>query len=281
LSLPVLCEAGIGLKALDNTLYRKALWRYFECRRLEDANAAFEDAGVPSRYYKTETKNYFESLWDTYQKFGGDPNLEASWRAKLQNFLLAALEKYKFYTQIVLLKSAGELSVYDSQNRVTGLINGKVKQEIPNSIYDKESKTAVISPATDSYRYVVLGVEQGKYGLDAISITSGKATTFSAVSIPTMAGTVHQYTIDWAALAKGEEGASLEVDSEGDGSFETTFHSQDTLDGNSVSAKELANRKGRRTPLWLWVLLGMSVVSIVTIAIGMKRRSSWITVKKQ
>ena len=280
LSLPGLCKAGIGLKALDNTLYRKALWRYFECRRFEDANAAFEDAGVSSKYYKPETKAYFESLWETRQEFGGDPNLETTWRANLQNFLLAALEKYKFYSQIVLLKSAGELRVYDSQNRVTGSVNGEVKQEIPNSIYDEERKTTVISPAADSYRYLVVGVKQGDYGLDVLSIASGKATICTAAKMPIAGEVVHQYTIDWDALAKGEQGVSLEIDSEGDGSFEATFHLQDNFDGNSVSPAKLANPKGG-TLLWLWILLGVSVVIIVTITIviGMKRKSSWVRLR--
>ena len=257
LSLPALCEAGIGLKALDNTLYRRALWSYFDCRRFEDANAAFEDAGVPSRYYKTETKDYFESLWDTYEEFGGDPNLETSWRATLQNFLLAALEKYKFYTQIVLLKSAGELRVYDLQNRVTGLVNGEVKQEIPNSIYDEESKTAVISPATDSYRYAVVGVEQGDYGLDAISITSGEATICTVTEMTTAIGAVHRYTMNWDALRKGETGTTLQVDKNGDGVFEKTYQAGSKLDGSHLSTSLVG-----RTSLWLWIVVGLAIGSV-------------------
>ena len=72
---------------------------------------------------------------------------------------------------------------------------------------------------------------------------------------------------------------ALEVSSDGDGSFEAMFHLQDKFDGNSVSAKELTNRNSRGTPVWLWVLLGVSIVTNVTLGmvIGMRRKSHWIT----
>jgi len=33
----------------------------------------------------------------------------------------------------------------------------------------------------------------------------------------------HQYTIDWDAISQGEEGTSVRIDSEGDGTFEIAF----------------------------------------------------------
>jgi parallel beta-helix repeat protein len=48
------------------------------------------------------------------------------------------------------LFSVGELRIYDSQGRVTGLINGEVKEEIPNSIYDVENEAVVIFDAMNT-----------------------------------------------------------------------------------------------------------------------------------
>jgi outer membrane protein assembly factor BamB len=261
--IPKLCEVGIGLKALDNTLYREALWNYFTLRMANyDPGAAFAYAKVP--YSKSETQGYFESLWETYQEFRNKADFVTAWRTDLQDFLLAALEKYKFYTQIVLLKSAGELRVYDSQNRVTGLVNGEVKQEIPNSIYDEESKTAVISPATDSYRYVVVGVEQGDYGLDAISITSGEATICTVTEMATAIGAVHQYTINWDALGKGETGTTLQVDKNGDGVFEKTYQA-----GSQLEESQLSTYLVGRTSLWLWIVVGLAIGSVGVVVGGL------------
>jgi hypothetical protein len=40
---------------------------------------------------------------------------------------------------------------------------------------------------------------------------------------------VHQYTIDWDALSEGEEGVTVQIDSDGDDEFEDTFTSDSEL----------------------------------------------------
>jgi len=181
-------------------------------------------------------------------------------------------------TEVARIKSPGELRMYDSQGRVTGVVNGRVREEIPGAVYDDVNKLVIAPSVTGSCRYEIAGTKRGTYELQVISIDNGEATTFSAVNMPTAARTVHRYTINWDALAKGEQGASLEVDSEGDGSFETAFSSQDKFDGNWVSPEKLANPKGGSL-LWLWIILGVAAAIVVTIAIvtSMKRKNSWIT----
>jgi len=49
------------------------------------------------------------------------------------------------------------------------------------------------------------------------------ATTFDFTNTPTSAGAVHEYTIDGDALAEGEKGVTMKIDSDGDGSFERLF----------------------------------------------------------
>ena len=129
---------------------------------------------------------------------------------------------------VTRLCSPGELRVYDSQGKVTGLVNGEVREEIPNSAYNEENRIVTMIFPTDSYRYEVAGTDQGTYGLAVISITE-EAATFTAIDIPTSANAIHQYTVDWDALSMGEEGVTAKVDSDGDGMFEHIFTSDSEL----------------------------------------------------
>ena len=161
-------------------------------------------------------ENYKEYLEDTIS----DEDLK-NWSCKL--------EWVNGHRSIILaeMKSPIELRVYDSQGRVTGLINGEVKEEIPNSVFD--GKTVIILFPSDFYKYDIVGVDEGTYGLTIGSLKDENATTFTATDIPTASGAVHQYTIDWDALSQGEEGVTVRVDSDGDGEFEYTFTSDDEL----------------------------------------------------
>jgi outer membrane protein assembly factor BamB len=131
--------------------------------------------------------------------------------------------------QAVWMHSPGELRVYDSQNRVTGLISGEVREEIPDSVYDQENQIVAIFAPPDSYSYQVAGIDEGTYGLGIACIEGSETITFSATDIPTAVGAVHQYAIDWDALSEGEEGVTVQIDSDGDGIFEDTFTSDREL----------------------------------------------------
>jgi hypothetical protein len=122
------------------------------------------------------------------------------------------------------LFSPGELRVYDAEGRVTGLVNGNIKEEIPNSVYIEESKDVIIFPSANNYRYEVVGTDAGKYGLTVASIKGEETTTFNAKDISITAKTVHQYSIDWDALSN-DKGVTINIDSNGDGKFEETINS--------------------------------------------------------
>jgi hypothetical protein len=136
------------------------------------------------------------------------------------------LELASWYS--VWLHSAGELCVFDSQDRVTGLVNGELKEEIPNSVYDEFDEIVAVF-AFDVYRYEVTGTEVGTYGLEIASIDSVQTDSFTAADIYTAPGVVHQYVVDWDALSRGEKGVTLQVDSDGDGTFEQTITSDQDL----------------------------------------------------
>ncbi|RKY44074.1 MAG: hypothetical protein DRP88_08650, partial [Candidatus Neomarinimicrobiota bacterium] len=125
--------------------------------------------------------------------------------------------------------SPGELRVYDSQNRVTGLVNGDVEEEIPNSVYDEQNKIVAVFSSSDTYRHEVAGTDEGTYGLDITSVEDGEAATFTATGIPTSPNAMHRYTIDWDALSQGETGVTIQIDSDGDGVFERTITADNEL----------------------------------------------------
>jgi PKD repeat protein len=121
---------------------------------------------------------------------------------------------------IAHLASPGELRIYDSHGRVTGMVNGEVKEEIPDSSY--YDGNAVIFSALDSYTYEVVGTDDGTYGLDITFVKDGNATTFSRTNTPIAPAAVHEYSIDWSALSQGGAGVAVHIDSNGDGVFEET-----------------------------------------------------------
>lgn len=162
-----------------------------------------------------------------------------------------------------------ELRIYDSEGRVTGLVNGEVKEEIPNSMYTNE--TVVILNPTDSYRYEIVGTELGLYGLRLILAEDAQITALTATDIPTSQEAVHEYSIDWAVLSEGGEGVTVRVDSKGDGIFEKNF----TSDGELTREEFL---KGISLPgdFSLWILgaaiIAAAVIIVVSIILVKKRK---------
>ena len=141
-----------------------------------------------------------------------------------------SLELTNWY--LVWKHSLGELRVYDSEDRVTGLVNGHVKEEIPDSIYNEQNDIVAISSPSGSYRYEVTSTGRGTYGLEIACIEGNQGISFAAIDVPTALGTVHEYIIDWDALARGEEGVIVQVDSDGDGTTDYTLTAGSVLTGD-------------------------------------------------
>ena len=123
----------------------------------------------------------------------------------------------------VKLFSPAELKVRDSQGRVTGIVMGEIKEEIPNSVYEDEGEILIIFSPSDLYGYEVVGIDEGVYGLGVTRVKAGGANNFGTADVPTSSGAVHEYTIDWESLSEGEEGVTTQKDSDGDGDFEETI----------------------------------------------------------
>jgi len=118
-------------------------------------------------------------------------------------------------------KGEYEFRVYDSNGRVTGLVNGMVKQEIPRSVYDNGD--VVFFYPQDYYEYEIFSIKEGNYQLERSSLQEGEEITFRATNIPIFPGQTHRYKINWRTLAEIKSGVELLIDNNGDGSFEKTI----------------------------------------------------------
>ena len=164
--------------------------------------------------------------------------------------------------------SPGELRVYDSEGRVAGLVNGEIKEDIPGSAYTNGS--IMILYPNETYRYEVVGIDNGTYKLLIISVENADATTFTAIDIPTSSNAIHQYTIDWDAFALGEEGVTVMVDSDGDGVFEHTFASDSELTQEEFMLQFPA---AEAFPLWIaGAAIAMIAIVAVATAVVWRRR---------
>ena len=126
------------------------------------------------------------------------------------------------------LFSPGELRIYDPEGRTTGLFNGVIINEIPNSFYI-DNTVIILSSDHSEYYSEIEGIEDGKYALVLNSIISEENNKFIATDIPIHSNELHQYTIDWELLSQGEEGVVVDIDSNGDGTIEHSFTSDNDL----------------------------------------------------
>ena len=121
---------------------------------------------------------------------------------------------------IIRVESPCELRVYDSQNRVTGMVNGLIREEIPNSFYCADSETVIILGMIDSYHYEVVGRELGTYGLIVTSIQEGIVDSTHIAEMPTNIDSVDRYTVGISTSPQVETILNKETDSNGDGVFD-------------------------------------------------------------
>ena len=146
--------------------------------------------------------------------------------------------------QLIWKRSPGELRVYDSQNRTTGLVNGEVKEEIPDSMYDEENAIVAIFFPTDVYRYEIAGNETATYELDTAFIEDGNATTFTATDIPIQNGSIHQFVVlNWTSLERGEYVVQVWIDQDGDGDYEIKVMSDSEFTPHDIAVTNVTPSK--------------------------------------
>ena len=138
---------------------------------------------------------------------------------------------------MAVIHSSAELRVYDSKGHITGIVNGVVKEEIPNSSYDQIHDAVIIVSPIEPYCYEVAGEDEETYSLTITIIKGTETSAFAADDIHIRANAIHRYTIDWDALSSGGEGVTVMVDSDGDGVFEQSFTTGNMLTGDEFVLK--------------------------------------------
>lgn len=128
------------------------------------------------------------------------------------------------------VKVYSPVSLYakDTNGNVTGLFDGEVKNDIPNSVYDPtEEALAIFFPESEP-TYTVVGGSSGAYGFGYESTTDGNqiiAGTGEEDILPTTEAQTDTFTIDDAVLGDGGKGINISVDENSDGVPERTIES--------------------------------------------------------
>lgn len=112
------------------------------------------------------------------------------------------------------------LYVIDSAGRITGLTSTGVKEEIPNSGYDTDTGIGVLLFPDYSHQYEVVGTANGTFGLTIDSVINDAPIAFNAIDIPITTNEVQIYSIDWQKLSQGQNGVTIQIDTNGDGIFD-------------------------------------------------------------
>jgi len=226
-------------KALTEDRIRCAVWAYNggrACNRLE---------GDPS--YLTAVQNrtddavlgdrFGEGFRDTlYIGLAGDEErLQAN---------LVLFRKRPFHDGHIC--SASEIRVRDSAGRVTGSIGGQVISEIPRSAYHDEM--FIVFAPQEPYLYDIVGTDVGTYSLQLALSEELQLTDFSAIAIPNVAGAIHEYSVDWSALASNQQGVTVQVDSDGDGLYEAAATADRELAPGEYASQVDADSDGVSDP---------------------------------
>lgn len=113
----------------------------------------------------------------------------------------------------------------------SGFFIGEIN-EIPDAFYGGQGLDLQFIYIPDSFGdciVEVIGRGTGDYILDVLTFEKEEDTTFTATDIPTLSGAIHQYTIDWNVLSQGGEGVTVQIDFDGDGTFELTITTGSTF----------------------------------------------------
>jgi hypothetical protein len=117
-----------------------------------------------------------------------------------------------------------EVHVYDCEGKHVGrLANGTIEKEITASYLAGEDIVfvGIPEPKREPYSVVVVGTDNGTYNLSLHKDTS-ENDTFAAVGLPVTPVGVYEFTVNWSALAQGEDGTHIVIDADGDGIADCT-----------------------------------------------------------
>jgi|APSaa5957512493_1039668.scaffolds.fasta_scaffold02505_3 hypothetical protein len=137
------------------------------------------------------------------------------------------------------INSPVEHYVIDQNGLRTGTIDGTIVEEIPYSYFDLENETIIIrgTGEEDNFRVVINGLEDGTYGLNIVQVYGEDIALFNATAIPVDGNQLHAYDLGFQEYLDGNNGLTVYIDSQKDGTFERTL----TFDG-SITGEDLEER---------------------------------------
>ena len=172
-------------------------------------------------YYDPINKNY-----DAYDK-EKDPISGKTVKESADDLSDRLITLVEHSTEIKIF-SPGYLQVFDTEGRMTGMSDGNISEDIPFSIYDPITGSIWLPYVNNSFKYQVVGTNDGEYGLSISSKVDNNQIFFNATGIRTASNKIHEYTVDWGELSKGEDGVTIKLDETGNGTFETTIQTNTT-----------------------------------------------------
>ena len=171
-----------------------------------------------------DTYSDFEEIKNGYNPLNGEKYTDDEWgvvREEIRN------ENYEYFIKNFInkinceyKKGEYELRYYDSSGRVTGMVNGEMKEEIPNfNSSEYEGLNMGLIPQ-DVDIYEIFGIKEGNYRLNVIGSDGENLIGFSATNIPIFPGETHRYELDRDTIYKDGMGAIFSIDIDSDNDFE-------------------------------------------------------------
>ena len=163
----------------------------------------------------------FEEIKNGYSPIGDKKYTEEEWEAVKEEMRNEDKEFYKnIFINCEYKKGEYEIRYYDSSGRVTGLVNGEIKEEIPDFTLSDHGGSVMALIPQEVCVYEIFNIKEGNYVLSLISSDGLNLISFNATNIPIFPGETHRYVFNWDAISRGDIGTILSIDIDGDNIFE-------------------------------------------------------------
>lgn len=138
----------------------------------------------------------------------------------------------------VKIWSPVNLQIEDFNGKITGISNeNNVIEQIPNSIYDVETKSAIIFFPSNNFLLRIIGSENGSYGLSLHNSSNENKNLFDMKVIPISKNEIHEYKPSWN-IDGTIKTLSISKDFNGDGKFDSSIISPGQPSNLNVTTNE-------------------------------------------